>query len=160
MDMRKIFEYALQREYEGKAFFETNATRLQNAAAAGAFKAIAAEEQKHIDFIQAQLNALDEGKQAAAPELPEAGFFADRATSESIEQTVSEAMVADLPVLRMAYLIERDFAEFYRMAADRVEGKAKKSLEMLALWEKGHENLFKNLHDRAFEEYAQMPWGG
>jgi hypothetical protein len=41
-----------------------------------------------------------------------------------------------------------------------VEGKAKRSLEMLALWEKGHENLFKNLHDRAFEEYAQMPWGG
>ena len=64
-----------------------------------------------------------------------------------------------LPILRMAYLIERDFAEFYRTAAARVEGKAKQALEMLALWETGHENLFKNLHDRAFEEYAQMPWG-
>jgi len=160
MDMRKIFEYALQREYEGKAFFETNATRLQNAAAAGAFKAIAAEEQKHIDFIQAQLNALDEDKQAAAPELPEAGFFADRATSESIEQTVSEAMVADLPVLRMAYLIERDFAEFYAQAASKTEGDAKNILEMLARWESGHERLFKSMHDRAFERYSGMPWGG
>jgi rubrerythrin len=160
MDMRKIFEYALQREYEGKAFFETNATRLQNAAAAGAFKAIAAEEQKHIDFIQAQLKALDEGKKAAAPELPKAGFFADRATSENVEQSVSEAMVADLPVLRMAYLIERDFAEFYAQAASKAEGDAKIILDMLARWESGHERLFKSMHDKAFERYSGMPWGG
>jgi len=160
MDIRKIFEYALQREYEGKAFFDTNAGRLQNAAAAGAFKAIAAEEQKHIDFIQAQINALDEGKAAPTPELPKAGFFADRAASESIEQTVSEAMVADLPVLRMAYLIERDFAEFYAQAASKAEGDAKVNLDMLARWEAGHERLFKSMHDKAFEKYSGMPWGG
>jgi len=28
------------------------------------------------------------------------------------------------------------------------------------VWERGHEALFKQLHDKAFEEYAQMPWGG
>ena len=93
-------------------------------------------------------------------EVENPNFFLKEAESELIDQTVLQSMVPVLPILRMAYLIERDFAEFYRMAADRVEGKAKKSLEMLALWEKGHENLFKNLHDRAFEEYAQMPWGG
>jgi rubrerythrin len=160
MDMRKIFEYALQREYEGKAFFETNAGRLQNAAAAGAFKAIAAEEQKHIEYIQAQIRFLKEGIAAPAPELPKAGFFADRAASESIEQTVSEAMVADLPVLRMAYLIERDFAEFYTQAASKAEGDAKIILDMLARWESGHERLFKSMHDKAFETYSGMPWGG
>ena len=160
MDIRKIFEYALQREYEGKAFFETNAERLQNAAAAGAFKAIAAEEQKHIDFIQAQIKGLDEGQPASLPELPKAGFFADRADRESIDQTVSEAMVADLPVLRMAYLIERDFAEFYAQAASHAEGDAKIVLDMLARWEAGHERLFKSMHDKAFEAYSGMPWGG
>lgn len=160
MDILRIFEYALQREYEGKAFFETNASRLQNAAAAGAFKAIAAEEQKHIDFIQAQIKKIVEGLPASAPEIPEAGFFADRADSESIEQTVSEAMVADLPVLRMAYLIERDFAEFYSQAAVKAEGDAKIVLEMLARWEAGHERLFKSMHDKAFEAYSGMPWGG
>jgi rubrerythrin len=160
MDILRIFEYALQREYEGKAFFETNASRLQNAAAAGAFKAIAAEEQKHIDFIQAQIKKIVEGLPASAPEIPEAGFFADRADSESIEQTVSEAMVADLPVLRMAYLIERDFAEFYTQVAVKAEGDAKIVLEMLARWEAGHERLFKSMHDKAFEAYSGMPWGG
>jgi len=159
MDIRKVLEYALQREYEGKRFFEQNATRLQNAAAVGAFKAIAAEEQRHIEFIQSELNRLA-GGQAIAPELPSAGFFADRADSESIVDTVAESMVADLPVLRMAYLIERDFAEFYTKNAALAEGKAKDVLEMLAHWEAGHERLFKSMHDKAFENYSGMPWGG
>ena len=121
MNIRKILEYALQREHEGKAFFENNAERLSNAAATEAFKAIAAEEQRHIEFIQAQLDALDakEPDKQAAPELDETEFFADRADKEMIEQTVNEAMVADLPVLRMAYLIERDFSEFYQQAASQ-----------------------------------------
>ena len=33
-------------------------------------------------------------------------------------------------------------------------------LNALATWERGHEKLFKRYHDKAFEEYAQMPWGG
>ena len=166
MNIRKVLEYALQREHEGKAFFENNAERLSNAAATGAFKAIAKEEQRHIKFIQAQIHALDakeSGQETAAkpaPKLDETEFFADRADKEMIEQTVNEAMVADLPVLRMAYLIERDFAEFYNLAASKTEGDAKIILEFLARWESGHERLFKKMHDEAFEKYAEMPWGG
>ena len=46
------------------------------------------------------------------------------------------------------------------MAASKSEGGAKDVLDMLADWERGHEKLFKQLHDQAFENYAQMPWGG
>lgn len=166
MNIRKVLEYALQREHEGKAFFLNNAERLSNAAATGAFKAIAKEEQRHIEFIEAQIHALDakaSGQEAAAkpaPDLDETEFFANRADREMIEQTVNEAMVADLPVLRMAYLIERDFAEFYYQAASKADGDARIILEMLARWEAGHERLFKKMHDEAFEKYAGMPWGG
>ena len=171
MDIRKFYEYALQREYEGKRFFEENGERLSHASAVDAFKKLAAEEQKHIEYIQRQIEMLDQGH---SPDLEmgetmdQAGFFTARASSEFIEQTVSEAMVPDLPVLRMAYLIERDFAEFYEKAASRLalsgdegaDGDARKVLEKLAYWERRHEALFKQMHDRAFEEYAQMPWGG
>jgi len=171
MDIRKIYEYALQREHEGKRFFEQNAGRLSHAAAVGAFKNLAAEEQKHIEFIQSQLDALDKGKSpnvAMGARLEQAGFFSQRAQTEMLDQTVAEAMVPDLPVLRMAYLIERDFAEFYEMAASKLalsgaegsEGETKQVLTMLATWERGHEKLFKYMHDQAFEQYAQMPWGG
>ena len=107
--------------------------------------------------------ALDKGETpsvAMGIQLQQAGFFSQRAQTEAIDQTVAEAMVPDLPVLRMAYLIERDFAEFYAMAAAKVQGEARQVLDMLATWEHGHEKLFKYLHDRAFEQYAEMPWGG
>ncbi len=163
MDIRKIYAYALQREHEGKQFFEQNADRLTHAAAKGTFERLAAEEQKHIEFIQGLMAALDEGgapDAAIGPKLDEEGFFSERAASELLDQTVLEAMVPDLPVLRTAYLIERDLAEFYEMAAGQAEGQAKDALEMLAKWERSHEALFKQIHDRAFEEYAHMPWGG
>jgi rubrerythrin len=163
MDIRKIYEYALQREYEGKRFFEQNAQRLSNAAAVNAFKKLVAEEQRHIEFIQNQLDLLKHG-QSSSVEFGNAfqkeGFFSQRAVSEDIEQTVSESMVADLPVLRMAYLIEHDLAEFYEMAAGKLTGEAQAVLFMLANWERGHERIFKKMHNKAFEEYAEMPWGG
>jgi rubrerythrin len=162
MDIRKIFEYALSREYEGKRFFEENASRLKHAAAVQAFKQLAEEEQKHIDYIRGQIAALEQADQVepAVQDMDEAGFFTTRALSEGIDQSVAEAMVPDLPVLRMAYLIERDFAEFYAQAAEKAEGHARLVLQRLANWEHGHERLFKQYHDRAFELYAQMPWGG
>lgn len=163
MDIRKIYQYALQREYEGKRFFVQNAERLSHAAAIGAFKTLAGEEQKHIDFIIKLLEGLDKGSSPAkviGDEIGEVAFFSQRFISESLDQTVIEAMVPDLPVLRMAYLIERDFAEFYESAASKTEGDAKQALSMLANWERGHERLFKMLHDKAFEVYANMPWGG
>jgi hypothetical protein len=117
MDIRKIYEYALQREYEGKRFFETNAARMSHATAVTVFKQLAGEEQKHIEFVQAQLDAIDAGKSADVAfgeELNRSGVFSQRAASEFIDQTVLEAMVPDLPILRMAYLIERDLLNFMK----------------------------------------------
>ena len=164
MDIRKIYEYALQREHEGKRFFEQSAERLQHAGVVGAFRRLALEEQKHIRFIEGLLTALDEGEmpepEAVDVSLDEDGFFSKRAASEMLDQTMMESMVPDLSVLRMAYLIERDFVEFYESAAEQAEGDAREALEMLARWERGHERFFKRLHDSAFETYAGMPWGG
>jgi rubrerythrin len=164
MEVRKIYEYALQREREGRDFFRSNAGRFRHAAVSDAFEKLAGEEEKHIQFIQGLIAGLDgEGGSGlgAGETLEQEGFFSTRAESEMLDQTVIEAMVPDLAVLRMAYLIERDFAEFYEMAAGKTEDDtAKKSLTMLAKWERQHEKLFKRLHDRAFEEYASMPWGG
>jgi rubrerythrin len=163
MDVRKIYEYALQREKEGKSFFQNNAERMSHAAAEGIFHRLAQEEQEHIEFIKSLIEALDSGGKADAnigAELEKGSFFLQRAKSEMLDQTVIESMVPDLPILRMAYLIERDFSEFYEMAASKTENAAKEALTMLAKWERGHEQLFKELHDKIFEEYAAMPWGG
>lgn len=164
MDVRKIYDYALQREHEGRDFFRQHAGRFSHAAVSDAFNKLAEEEEKHIHFIQSLIDVLDGDPRSALDDgakLDTAGFFSQRAASEMLDQTVIESMVPDLSVLRMAYLIERDFAEFYEQAAERVEDeKARESLKMLARWERGHEKLFKEMHDKAFEAYAGMPWGG
>jgi rubrerythrin len=163
MDIRKVYEYALQREHEGMNFFAQNAARFGHAAAQGVFEKLAEEEKKHIQFIQSLIDGLEQagGGMETGLALDQEGFFSQRAGSEMLDQTVIEAMVPDLPVLRMAYLIERDFAEFYEMAAGKTQDEtARKALEMLARWERSHEALFKRMHDQAFEEYAGMPWGG
>lgn len=162
MNLKHIYEYALQRERQGKEFFETNAARMSHAAAVGIFRRLAAEEQRHILFIQGLLQSQRLGAEetAAAAHLEDDDFFSLRAEAENLEQTVIESMVPDLAILRMAYLIERDFAEFYEQSATRAEGEAQTALNDLALWERGHEALFKGLHDRVFREYAEMPWGG
>jgi rubrerythrin len=163
MDLRKIYGYALGREFEGKRFFEENAGRLTQAAAVDAFRRLAVEEQKHIEYIQRQIDAMQQGQPPNPlpdPDLQPAVFFTGRALSEALDQTVLEAMVPDLPVLRMAYLIERDFSEFYEMAAGQTEGPARLVLQTLAAWERRHEALFRKFHDDAFELYAHMPWGG
>jgi rubrerythrin len=164
MDIRRIYEYALQREREGMAFFHLHASRFQHATVVGAFEKLADEERKHIEFIQGLIAALDEEGSADVERglaLEKEGFFSQRAATEMLDQTVIESMVPDLAVLRMAYLIERDFAEFYEMAGQRMaDSKAQRSLAMLARWERGHEQLFREMHDRAFQEYAGMPWGG
>jgi len=46
MDIRKIFEYALQRNMKASLFFETNAARMSHATAVAVFKQLAAEEHK------------------------------------------------------------------------------------------------------------------
>jgi rubrerythrin len=162
MNVQKIYEYALQREQEGKRFFESNAECMSHAAAAGIFRRLAAEEQKHIEFIERALKNLASGDADSGPaaELEPGERFARRADSEMLDQTVIESMIPDVSILRMAYLIERDFAEFYEMAASKTSGEAQTALAALARWEHGHERLFKELHDRVFQEYAGMPWGG
>jgi rubrerythrin len=162
MNLRRIYEYALQREHEGKDFFQSNSERMSHAAAAGIFRRLANEEQKHIEFIERLIQSLDGGEPETGPTEPmaEADRFARRAESEMLDQTVIESMIPDVAILRMAYLIERDFAEFYEMSAAKAEGDAQKALTTLARWERGHERLFKDLHDRVFQEYAEMPWGG
>ncbi len=160
MELRKIFEYALAREREGRDFFERSAKRMSHSAAAGIFRRLAEEEKQHISYIKWLIEGLDGQQDGSAPEPSQDNKFAKRAEEELLEQSITESMVPDLAVLRTAYLIERDFVEFYSMAAKKFTGDAHKALMSLADWEKSHEELFKALHDKAFEEYAGMPWGG
>jgi len=161
MNLQKIYEYALQREQEGYRFFKGNADRASHAAAAGVFQKLADEELKHINFIKELMNHTPGAKPAGDAEPADGGWFEDRARKELLDQTLIESMIPDIAVLRTAYLIEHDLAEFYEQAAAKAAaGMARDAFTKLARWERGHEALFKELHDKVFQEYTEMPWGG
>ena len=65
----KVFEYALNQEKTGKAFFEHSLGRMGVGAAISAFKRLIEEEERHIVFIGQILKDLKSGKEIN----PEAG---------------------------------------------------------------------------------------
>lgn len=160
MNVQKIYEYALQREKEGYKFFKSNADSATHATVAAVFTKLADEELKHIEYIQGLLSNSEEKVEKVAAALEGDGWFEGRAQKELLDQSMIESMIPDVAVLRTAYLIEKDLSEFYSNAADNASGDAKKALSLLAKWERGHEAFFKELHDKIFKEYTEMPWGG
>lgn len=160
MNLQKIFEYALQREKEGYQFFKGNADKATHGAAAQVFQKLADEELKHIEYIKNLMQAEGDENVKSEAMLEIEGWFEDKAKDELLDQSLIESMIPDVAVLRTAYLIESDLSEFYENAASKSSGRAQKAFEQLAKWERGHEAFFKELHDKVFEEYTQMPWGG
>jgi rubrerythrin len=161
----RVFEYALNQEHTGRSFFETSLGRLGVGAAVTAFKKLVDEETKHIEFISRILDDLKAGRNLGAANveavtLAPTNYFDDRAQSEFLEQCVQGSMIPDVTVFNVAWLIEKDIAEFYENAARQTEGEVKKALAMLAAWEKGHERFFRQYREKLDEIYSRMPWGG
>jgi rubrerythrin len=161
----RIFEYALNQEETGKAFFEASLERMGMGAAVHAFKRLIEEEQGHIKFITQILKDLREGEEIKATEIEKmvlepTDYFDERAKSEFLKQCIEGSMVPDVTVFNTAWLIEKDLSEFYGNMAEHTEGKAKEALTMLSNWEKIHEKFFRQYRDTLSETYAKMPWGG
>ena len=164
-ELIKIFEFALGQEYTGKSFFEVSMQRMGFGAAISAFQRLIQEEEKHIEFINQILERLKTGQEIDIPSSfsvePEVdNYFDARAKSEFLQKGVTESMIPDVTVFNTAWLIEKDLSEFYGKMAKNTGGEAKKSLEMLADWEKQHELFFREYRDALSDAYSRMPWGG
>ncbi len=163
IDINRLLRYALRMEETGRDFFRENSKKFSHGGVVEIFERLAAEEEKHIEFIKSLSAGFDKGKDLHPEEALAIGsgsFFSRRADSEKLDQTVLESMIPACTVLRTAYLIERDFVEFYRQFAQKTRGELRKSLLMLAQWEREHEEFIKGYHDRLFDQYVRMPWGG
>jgi rubrerythrin len=163
--LTKIFEYALNQEETGKAFFEHSLQRMGMGAAISAFKQIIEDEKRHIEFINQILKELKKGEEIKPSEiknvvLEPTNYFDARAKSEFLQQCIEGSMVPDVTVFNTAWLIEKDLSEFYANMARNTDGKAKEAFTMLSEWEKVHEEFFREYRDRLSETYSKMPWGG
>ena len=161
----KIFEYALNQEETGKAFFQNSLQRLGVGSAVSAFERLIKEEEKHIEFLNWLIANIKAGEKVGLADVEEVmlkpmDYFDARAQSEFLQRCVEGSMVPDVTVFNLAWLIEKDLSEFYQAMAQKTEGEAKLALSMLADWESSHEKFFRQFRDVLSETYARMPWGG
>lgn len=161
-----ILKYAMQMEKDGAQFFRDSAARFQDGTTQGLFERLAKVEESHYHYLEQKLaeytgGTLDGSAEDPAMNQGERDIFESRMQSEHLDTTLMESDTPDITILRMAYLIEKDFAEFYEEMGDYVEDENLKALfAQLSNWEKGHEKLFKGEYQRLMKEYMTLPWGG
>lgn len=159
-----VLRYAMQMELDGYNFFKENAEKFSDPTPGKIFHDLAKIEMEHYKYLENQLNTYLREKTFDLSEevmKREENIFETREKSEHLGATLQESDIPDLTILRMAYLIERDFKEFYEAAAANAEDEGAKAVfTKLSRWEKGHEDLFKREYDRRMKEYMSLPWGG
>lgn len=164
MNYEQVLRYAMQMEKDGMNFFNEKAEMFSNPTTSKLFHELAKVEKEHYNYLERQLNNyLENNEFDLSDEVMEReeDIFKAREESEHIVETLAESDIPDMTILRTAYLIERDFKEFYEKAAENAHDEGiKKIFIKLAKWEEGHETLFKKEYDKLMKEYMSLPWGG
>ncbi len=160
----QVLRYAMQMELDGYNFFIENAEKINNVTSKKLFLDLAKTEMEHYKYLENQLKTYRETKTFDTSDEAmnrEENIFEAREESEHLEATLGESDIPDLTIMRMAYLIERDFKEFYTNAAENANDEdARAIFTKLASWEAGHELLFKTEYNKLMKEYMNLPWGG
>lgn len=164
-DPIKIITLARGMELYGHNFYKDNAEKSQNIQTKTVFKRLSDVELDHYNYLNSLLKKY-QGEDVAKEdlELPEEDaerFFDNRKDSENLDENLEQSMIPDMNVLRMAYLIEEDFRDFYQKMSEKVDDEELKGiLENFSVWEDAHAKLFKAQYDELMDIYMNMSWGG
>lgn len=149
-----ILEYALAKEMEGMQYYESKANYVHNEKVKEVFKQLSLMEKDHVDYIQSLINKINEDEYISYKEDDIGDVFRNRQKNEIVYSGNLTALKTDLPVLRMAYLIEEDFMKFYEKSAEKIDNEeVKKILNHLAEWEKVHRDMVYELYQAASKDY-------
>lgn len=161
----RVIKMAMEMELYGHNFYKDNSEKSKNLQTRSVFKKLSEVELEHYKYLKELLKRyVDEEKIDKDLELPKEDadeFFDKRKEDENLDQTLEQSMIPDMNVLRMAYLIEQDFRDYYKNMATKVEDDTlKEILNHFSTWEDGHAKLFKKEYDALMDQYMNMSWGG
>ena len=110
-------------------------------------------EQKHADYIEHLMASVKDGKPLFKLESsPEEDKFSERLEQQEINTENLESDLGDYSIVRMAYLIEKDFVDYYLKSAENQEENIKEVFLSLAEWEKQHAELMKSKLEMIIEK--------
>lgn len=142
--LQDILKYAMDMELRAKEFYTFYKDRVKNKSIQMMFESLAEMEDQHYNILKTQLENLQNKEQVEKLDLSQAeGIRIIDEKAEELRNIGEDFDTSELPILRMAYAMENDFATFYQNAAERVEEpNAKELLETLAQWEIHHRDDF------------------
>jgi rubrerythrin len=135
-----IYEFAIQMEKDGEAFYRELATKSENVGIVRILTMLADDEAKHCDVLQQMATQ-------ASPEMPETSVLTD-AKNVFAQMQVSDLDVNGLQVdlYLKAQDIERQSLAFYEEKAEQVTDPSAKALLLkIAEEERRHYRLLDNI---------------
>lgn len=156
----KILEYAMTMEKQGQQFYLKYKDEVEGERFQGTFASLAEVEEEHYNILKKQYEKMkQEGIiEALDVELSEGEEIFERVLQEekAMKNPEADQSLNNMSILRMAYLIEKDFADFYKQAIEQTDSpEAKKLLSSLASWEEKHRQMFYD----DYQELMQANWG-
>jgi len=151
-----ILTYALAREKEGRSFYKGQIENVKDPTVKELFKFLAEMEGEHVNYISSLIEKTEDGKEIKREDVLEGSeedYYKSREETELPAGRTAE-LASDMSIMRMAYLIEHDFMEFYAKSAEKAENEGEKYvLNHLAEWEKGHRDMIMELYDKRMKQY-------
>jgi len=145
-----VLKMAYTMEVQGMKFYSEQMGNVKNINLKEIFKHLSDMEKEHADYLQKQINNIEKGNNLdQLPDSKEDSIFVERMKQQKIETSSLEEDLGDFSIIRMAYLVERDFEKFYKNTAEKSEDENVKDIFLkLSKWENGHaEMLKKQLED-------------
>jgi rubrerythrin len=152
MNSQEIFTTAIQYEEKIRDLYRSADDIIDDERGKAIFRALADDEQSHVDFLNYGLDQLKAsgtieidklGTNIPALEQIESGI-------EKFKAKIPERMLGDIKsVLNSALLLEKETSDFYRDACSKTEGEIKLILEKFLEIEERHVDMVQIELDHA-----------
>lgn len=158
--VKNILKFAMRMEKDAEDFYSYYMDKVQSESIKKLFGELSEMEKYHYSILKSKYEKLE----YQDPPITISWVVDNSFTSVDPSILTSNADVigedekemSDLAIIRMAYLMENDFAIFYKNAADAVEDpQAKQFLKGLAEWEEGHRAMFYSKYENLLKKH----WG-
>ncbi len=152
-----VFDYALQLEQDGKAFYRKLAAESASPGLRKIFTELADDEQKHYNLFKKlqEQQPVDSVVDSAALENAKRIF-----TELEADQAGIDLLQSNLDAYRYAMKVEKESAELYEeAAAEEADEKIKQLLLKIALEERKHLNILENVFDFVNKPNQSLVWG-
>lgn len=145
MNVEDVLKLAHRMELQGMEFYDEQKGRVKLQLLRELFAFLSDMERGHAAYLEKQLENMAAGKSLdALPDDVEMDRYRDIMKKQKIEPADLNTDLGDYSIMRMAYLIEKDFARFYETSAAESGGKIKDLFTRLAGWEKEHAKMMKD----------------